>query len=513
MRERDRNYIPPLVSSPKCRKSFRKTPGRSLNLGERNRSVSDHCRSGAVRAVGWTLLLCIACSDSGPPDPDPDPEKNSVEISPAGRPVLVGSSVDFTATVVDPDSVPIFFDSIVWTVTNPALATVDSFGVAFFSALGTTGVIAAAGDVSDTVTVTVHAVDWARLDAGRGPTCGLTTTGQAYCWGYGGRGAVGDGQFIDQQIPTAVGGGLTFSTIETGGWMSCGLTTAGAAYCWGEEGGVGFVNSSVPDTALPAAVSGGLVFTSLTVGGLHSCGLNAAGAAYCWGYGISGQLGDGGFVSSRDPVPVSGNLVFTELSAGWEHTCGVTVNGQAYCWGNNTHGMLGTGDKITVALPAQVASPDSFIAISAGAVHSCGIVAGGAAVCWGANHDGQMGTGSADSGSTTPVPVAGGLNFMQVSAAIVDDHFTCGVTTGGDGYCWGQNSSGHLGDGSTTARTSPSLVAGSITFSSITTGWLHGCGTATDGRSYCWGNDSFGAMGNGRPDTGSPVPVQVPGKP
>jgi alpha-tubulin suppressor-like RCC1 family protein len=57
-----------------------------------------------------------------------------------------------------------------------------------------------------------------------------------------------------------------------------------------------------------------------------------------------------------------------------------------------------------------------------------------------------------------PVPVAGNLTFADVSAG--NDGFACGVTTDGGAYCWGENSYGQLGDGTTTNSSVPVKVAG-----------------------------------------------------
>ncbi len=37
----------------------------------------------------------------------------------------------------------------------------------------------------------------------------------------------------ETNVPVAVMGGLTFQSISAGSWYTCGLTTTGAAYCWG----------------------------------------------------------------------------------------------------------------------------------------------------------------------------------------------------------------------------------------------------------------------------------------
>jgi alpha-tubulin suppressor-like RCC1 family protein len=80
------------------------------------------------------------------------------------------------------------------------------------------------------------------------------------------------------------------------------------------------------------------------------------------------------------------------------------------------------------------------------------------AYCWGNNGVGQLGDGT-DISRLTPVAVAGGLFFRQVSAG---DFQTCGKTTASVAYCWGVNFHGELGDGTTTKRLTPVPVAGAM---------------------------------------------------
>ena len=94
----------------------------------------------------------------------------------------------------------------------------------------------------------------------------------------------------------------------------------------------------------------------------------------------------------------------------------------------------------------------SFIAVRAGDYHTCGVTAAGAAYCWGNNGDGELGDGTTTSRST-PGLVAADVNFAAVSAA-GQDH-TCGLTAAGAAYCWGDNAFGQLGDGTTTTRLTP----------------------------------------------------------
>jgi alpha-tubulin suppressor-like RCC1 family protein len=196
------------------------------------------------------------------------------------------------------------------------------------------------------------------------------------------------------------------------------------------------------------------------VGESHTCGLTAAGAAYCWGQNAAGQLGVGDAVlRSSIPLPVTGGLTFATLSAGDAHTCGLTTNGVAYCWGWNFDGQLGTGSAgAPSGTPVIVAPRLSFLAIASGHSHTCAVEGSGVAYCWGQNLSGRLGTGTTTAAIVpTPGRVVGELVFTRVTAG---EARTCAVATGSAWYCWGENQSGGLGVGTTTDSGTPVKVLG-----------------------------------------------------
>ena len=101
--------------------------------------------------------------------------------------------------------------------------------------------------------------------------------------------------------------------------------------------------------------------------------------------------------------------------------------------------------------------------------------------------------------------VSGDLRFASVSAGV---SFTCGVTIAGDAYCWGENSSGQLGDGTRTNRHTPGPVAGGLSFASVSAAFLHTCGLTAAGDAYCWGFNGDGQLGDGS-TTDRLTPVRV----
>ena len=315
---------------------------------------------------------------------------------------------------------------------------------------------------TSTLNTSIHALGIGRISAGNSHSCGLGSTGQAYCWGEGTFGQLGNNTIISSTTPSLVSGGHTFSSISAAREHTCAVTTAGAAYCWGfdEFGQLGddTLTATGSTSTTPSLVSGGHTFSGISAGQSHTCGLNFVGKAYCWGRDNAGQLGDNALTTgSTTPSPVDGGYSFSSISAGGLHSCGVTTAGTAYCWGFDASGQLGNGALTGIFVaPSAVDGGHTFSSIEAGADHNCALTTNGQAYCWGADADGQLGDASTTTGATAPSAVASGYTYSSLTAGSLHG---CGVTTAGTAYCWGADASGQLGDGTTTTgATAPSAV-------------------------------------------------------
>jgi alpha-tubulin suppressor-like RCC1 family protein len=97
--------------------------------------------------------------------------------------------------------------------------------------------------------------------------------------------------------------------ISAGQWATCGVATSGTAYCWGIDNygqlGRGTTTFDVDPHPSPEPVVGGHKFTTVSVGYLHACGLTTTGALYCWGQ-PTGVVTGVQSIQSSIPVLVAG---------------------------------------------------------------------------------------------------------------------------------------------------------------------------------------------------------------
>jgi alpha-tubulin suppressor-like RCC1 family protein len=176
--------------------------------------------------------------------------------------------------------------------------------------------------------------------------------------------------------------------------------------------------------------------------------------------------------------------------------------------------VAGACAGVQVVPPAHAAAASSHaISIAAGNAHACAIEAG-QAYCWGVNSNGQLGNGTTTS-SSVPVPVyTGGVLAGKTLIQIVAGYsHTCALASTGTVYCWGLDSSGQLGNNSTAQSLVPvavntSGVLSGKTITQIAAGNSHTCALDSSGTAYCWGSNGNGQLGNNS-TAKSLVPVAV----
>jgi alpha-tubulin suppressor-like RCC1 family protein len=358
-------------------------------------------------------------------------------------------------------------------------------------------------------------LEFSQLSAGNAHTCGVTTDSRAYCWGNNSNGQIGNGRIDDSEFgnpqftPALVEGGLSIKQVDAGTYHTCAVTTTNRAYCWGEGGLLG--TGTTTRELTPTPVAGTHSFRQVSAGTGHTCAVATDSRAYCWGKNESGELGDGTTTPRLTPVSVLGGLSFREVSAGGRHTCGVTTDGRAFCWGYNQYGQVGDSSGAWKRLrPVRVTGTRQYSRISAGISHTCAVTTSDRAFCWGSNTYGKIGDGTTTQ-RRWPRAVAGGLSLNRVSAG---GNHTCAINTGNRAYCWGRGQSGQVGDGTTSNRLKPVAVAGNSYFRQLTTGGDHTCAKNNLSAAYCWGADDWAQLGDADPTfiiKTTPTPVAEPG--
>lgn len=340
--------------------------------------------------------------------------------------------------------------------------------------------------------------------------------GTVRCWGE----YEAAGTETITNVAAEVAGIDSATQLTAGSYHSCARLEDGTVKCWGSniDGSLG--DGTFDATASPVDVVGISTAVQVDAGDATTCALLADGTIKCWGYNGFGQFGSAGpnipFYSAT-PVDVDGITTATQIAVGEVHMCALLADGTIRCWGLNAFGMLGNG-LIDISNPfpveerpkEQVLGISTATQITVGFYHSCALLADGAVKCWGNNSSGELGDGT-NTDSSVPVDVTGISDAEQISA-----HYgqTCASLASGPVKCWGANGYGELGNGTNTNSNVPVEVTGITAGNDVGVGWDHACASLTDGSVNCWGRNNHSQLGNADDtETDSNVPVQVVGIP
>ena len=301
-----------------------------------------------------------------------------------------------------------------------------------------------------------------------GYTCAINDLFELYCWGGNQNGNLGIGSLTDSSSPTRVNLGMSLGAkkVSTGYATSCAVITDGTVKCWGwatdGRAGQGSWGGNIVYPEATGSFGSNKSAIDVSTGYYNSCALLDDGSVSCWGYGAHGVNGNGGTTTKVTPETVLGfgpTNPAKQISVGYRHACALTLNGSVYCWGENVNYALGsTGGGANSPRLVQALADENVVHVGAGIHNTCAVTVEGVAYCWGWNSNGQLGDGTTTN-SLTPVQIDSlGANRKAISVSMGYASF-CFLLDDSSVNCIGSNSVGQLGTGDTISRYSPQVYS------------------------------------------------------
>lgn len=342
--------------------------------------------------------------------------------------------------------------------------------------------------------------------------CGYSSDTILQCWGWSAYGEVPRETLVEEVPSTVVDAsdmpifGLrnVVSTLEG----SCGIRTTGGgevAVCWGGGGRSTSGDGTNLSPPTPQVVPGLTNVVDIARGGSSVCAINmgelGVNQLFCWGSPNSGSSAGAG--SASTPTLATGVVDPLSLDMGNRHGCAVLRDSTVRCWGYSANGE--TGIVVGSTAPRTVefeGTPISAVQVVTGFDYSCALLTGpgGNVMCWGANSSGQLGRGS------TTMREEPGLAMTDIVLALDAGYqHVCSILGDGSVSCWGSNTSGQLGGAGPGPHT-PVFDVGR-TAVSVAAGGRSSCAVLNDGTVVCWGDNTFRQLGTPGPSTSMPRPV------
>ncbi|MFO1484532.1 MAG: LamG-like jellyroll fold domain-containing protein [Verrucomicrobiaceae bacterium] len=321
--------------------------------------------------------------------------------------------------------------------------------------------------------------------AGYQHSLALTADGKVYAWGRNESGQLGDGTNTDSNVPVAVNAsgvlaGKTIVAISAGTGFSVALSSDGQLFSWGAGSSLGRGNttsSNIPVAVDMSGVLAGKVVTDISAGWYHALARTSDGRVYGWGVNGFGQLGNGNKTNALSPVAmdvsaiIAGGETVKSVSAGYVNSMVLTAHNIMYICGDNSVGQLGLGASNS-AYPTATSlvvpnigplalSPGSIAQVIAGAFQNYALTTDGRVIAWGYAGGGALGVANPDANTgQSPVFVntTGVLSGKFISALSAGVECAVALSSDGQLFSWGINSSGQLGNGTTTDSNVPVAV-------------------------------------------------------
>ena len=326
--------------------------------------------------------------------------------------------------------------------------------------LNSSGQLGTNNNITRSIPVTTFAggTTWRQVSAGREHSAAIKTDGSLWTWGNGSDGKLGTNDTITRSTPvTTLAGGNTWKSVAGGMGHTAAIKTDGTLWSWGDGGGgrLGTNNTATRITPVTTFV-GGNSWKSVAVGRAFSIAIKSDGSLWTWGANLFGELGTNDLTSRFTPVTTfAGGNNWKSVSCGLDLIAAIKTDGSLWTWGRNNSGQLGINNTANRSTPVTTfAGGTNWKSVVGGYEHAAAIKTDGSLWTWGAGGNGQLGINNTANRSTPVTTFAGGTNWKQVFGGVFAKH-TASTKTDGSLWVWGVNSSGALGDNTTTQKIVP----------------------------------------------------------
>ena len=337
---------------------------------------------------------------------------------------------------------------------------------------------------------------WYNVSAGENRTVAVRCDNTLWVWGANnGTAGLADSVARSSPVQLTSGPSVSWTQVSAAQNFTLALTSTSTGYFW---------NS----TSFSLLTLGTGSYRQISTGISNALVIDTNYKLYSWGDNSYGQLG-------TSIAPLQWTNVFEDkggISLGQDAIFALRSDSTLWVWGTNRNGVFGTNEVHNVARSSPVQVPGSWSTVGVGQSYALGIQTNGTLWGWGYNQSGILWNAyTINTARSSPVQMGSDTNWSKLS---VGSSNVAAINNSGQLYTWGNNSTGQLGLGDNTLRSSPVQVPGSWTqISNATTpqgisDWA--LGLKTDGTAWGWGGNTNGQLGNNSLTTTN-SPVQIAG--
>lgn len=335
---------------------------------------------------------------------------------------------------------------------------------------------------------------WQSISAGEYHSLAIKDDGTLWAWGRNVLYQLGDGTDVNRNIPTQIGTANNWVYVHAGYSSSYGIKADGTLWAWGSNGagklGVGNTNWVIPT---PTQIGTATNWLSVSDGWYHTIAVKTDGTLWAWGDNEYGQLGDNTTVDKLTPTQIGTGTNWQSIATGIYHSLAIKTDGTLWFWGSRFN-IYGTSNQNNI--PTQIGTDTNWLKLAGGQHHCAAIKTDGTLWTWGENSTGQLGDGTTTY-RTAPIQVGTATDWLEVSTGT---RYTIATKNNLSLWSWGYNYGGQLGlgtSGNTADVHIPTQVGISLDSNKIAAGGYHVLVKNSDGFIRVTGGNVVGQLGDG----------------